>query len=128
MEAKELRIGNYISRSDLASGDLRTEQILELETEKVTTTGPIKVISFYDEIKPIPLTEEWLLKFGFYKVNISWYNELCPFAITNWIRPDNNTSGYSAELNHINLCDLIYIHDLQNLHFALTGEELIFQK
>lgn len=70
----------------------------------------------HNSIEPIPLTEEWLIKFGF----------------------ENSNMGFSAdyskdniELNFVNglyeygdYCKIEYVHKLQNLYFALTGEEL----
>ena len=58
MKAQELRIGNYYLQ-DCLGGDISqitAEDILELYDY------PLE-----DYFKPIPLTEEWLLKFGFEK-------------------------------------------------------------
>lgn len=140
MRANELRIGNYISRPDLASGDLRIEQILELGTEKVTTTGPIKVISFYEHIKPIQLTEEWLLRFGFthtllnddfkidswcIRIPCDWGNQLIIEAKVEEI--DKGIEAYLIATHARALRvqrKYQYAHQLQNLYFVLTGEEL----
>ena len=82
--------------------------------------------------EPIPLTEEWLIKFGF-KKGISeecrdgngdvlmeeyeyWY-----LHVQNWgrfiVNSESKTSFSGSN------CE--YIHKLQNVFFALTGEELI---
>ena len=107
MKASELRIGNLVY--DNLGGALKIKGI-SLESD-------------LSHIKPIPLTEEWLLKFGFefdeeddgyqkgkYKVSVS--NEGCLFFI--------NIGYYPEEIAEFN-----YVHQLQNLYFALTNEELI---
>ena len=71
------------------------------------------------EFNPIPLTEEWLLKFGFKKISeIGDYsngNMTVILAISNKI--------YTLKRKRIN-----HVHQLQNLYFALTGEELTLKK
>lgn len=133
MKPNELRIGNYIQREDLASGEPRFEQVLEL-SNKVTTTGPVKVICDYDDIEPIPLTEQWLKDFGFlYKDGDQCY-------INNFFHiEDRNKDEFLSEKDKIILKDsfgvwkydsscflseIKHVHQLQNLYFALTGEEL----
>ena len=81
-----------------------------------------------DRVKPIPLTEELLLKCGF---RGSYSNEL-------YINIKKGTNLYSLGYNFIeNRCyldvdftfidldnEIKYLHQLQNLYFVLTGEEL----
>ena len=128
MKASELRIGNYINRPDLGDGHLRTESILAIY-ERVKTTGPIKTIFDFQDIHPIPLTEEWLLKFGFGKsedhevghntdLNFNFYYDwhFKRFRIESGFNSDND---WIVPMPHIQ-----YVHQLQNLYFALTGKEL----
>ena len=69
-------------------------------------------------IEPIPLTEEWLLKFGFemyefdHKANQFRFKERLIVYIDGFLY-DHGTS-----------VKLQYVHQLQNLSFALTNEEL----
>lgn len=75
--------------------------------------------------KPIPLTEEWLLKFGFEKTE--WYFNSYRLVIGNndyaiLIDLDGN-----CEVGDIITCKIEYVHQLQNLYFALKGEELTFK-
>ena len=97
----------------------------------ITAFDPIQVTLFgilehhiKDLYKPIPLTEEWLLKFGFYKRAEHsfdfWKNSM-------WKLEEYKNKEYyllyhcSEEVD----CTMIkYVHQLQNLYFALTGEEL----
>ena len=115
MEAKELRIGTTI----LWDGNATT-----------VDQGLIAYLCVHDNdrAKPIPLTEEWLIKFGFktpegylagnyilgdYRVNIE------DFVL--W-RVDGAYEGDTY------LVGIKYVHQLQNLYFALTGEELVTKK
>jgi len=80
--------------------------------------------------KPIPLTEEWLLKFGFTRqtapnnlpcsdfgrFRIYWPSNSKNASLH--FRP-NETEWFPFIINKIE-----YVHQLQNLYFALTGEEL----
>ena len=76
--------------------------------------------------QPIPLTEEWLLKFGFehaYTSSYPEYTRYCinSFSVSSWgkqklICLGDFESEYDIEIQHV--------HQLQNLYFALTGEEL----
>jgi len=84
-----------------------------------------------NQLQPIAITEEWLKQFGF-----SHMPPLNQYAKRgNWRKPLDNAGnemqfddrqGY--RLFSYNGCILwkspIYVHQLQNLYFALTGEEL----
>jgi hypothetical protein len=110
MKENELRIGNWIKYE---GNEIQlTKQKFKL---CVFTLG-------LDELhEPIPLTEEWLVKFGFIKNTTSW---------TNFNRPN-----YTKEVKlNIQGKYLFYngliigsVHQLQNLYFALTGTELEVQ-
>lgn len=77
-------------------------------------------------LSPIPLTEEWLVKFGFEKRNNAWaikndakiYNSN-GFQFSIWKDLTYNTGEISPPLE--------FVHQLQNLYFALTGTELQLQ-
>ena len=114
MKSNELRIGNWVEQPN--NGVTRVTAILN-DLQIKTETGYVDKYCM-----PIPLTEEWLLKFGFeldiedggyqkgkYKVSVS--DEGCLFFIY---------IGYYPE----EIAEFKYVHQLQNLYFALTGEEL----
>lgn len=75
------------------------------------------------EIQPIPLTEELLVKAGFKKhldtIFIHWSKEGGMFEIST--REPNGS--YGLWVNGTIGC-FQYLHQLQNLYFALTGTEL----
>lgn len=75
--------------------------------------------------KPIPLTEEWLLRFGF-------ENNYIQYEWTNWGMWVEKGLAYEYIVSHgfantkSELISIKYVHQLQNLYFALTGEELTY--
>lgn len=113
MEAKELRIGNFVN----------------LEGEIIN----IDLDYFYWEIEgngllhltePIPLTEEWLLKFGAEKVTYDdgsgyylalRHKDFSVFYEEGW--------GVYLDIYEV-IIKLEYVHKLQNIWYALTNEEL----
>lgn len=141
MNANELRIGNLVYTTLIDEDDLLRKKddnlhIVDADDIKSISdwefNGKKKIKGIYCISYPIPLTEEWLLKFGFKKETLG----------------DDEGFFYSYRLKNDVYCDLSflsgdkngylevtlfpyeqwfryrYIHQLQNLYFALTGEEL----
>jgi hypothetical protein len=74
-------------------------------------------------IEPIPLTEEWLLKLGLNKIAI-WTFSLHLVGNLELIYYSGE-KGWSIGLkNYSDFSNLKYVHQLQNLYFALTRKEL----
>jgi hypothetical protein len=119
MEAKELRIGNLLQ--DGVSKSLL--KVIEL-SEKDITTYVIDRSKFPLEkgwfTEPIPLTEEWLIKAVFEQG--VWQNE----TLDQELYSDYNTLfiSDSRDTNYSFRSPCKYVHQLQNLYFALTGKEL----
>lgn len=123
MEAKELRIGNLITRNDLGTSEPRIETILELRKDKVFTSGPVTAICDYEDLNPIPLTEEWLINLG--------YEADCEFSENPMhFRKDGYLIWKPASIFYDDLyrIELKYVHQLQNLYFALKGKELTLKE
>lgn len=92
----------------------------------------------FKDAKPIALTDEWLIKFGFkhnptcehyeyYEVPSDLNeNSACHHALidyeTSWMYL--KTSGHFREEMDIVLRNIKYVHQLQNLFFCLIGHEL----
>jgi hypothetical protein len=78
--------------------------------------------------RPIPLTEEWLLKFGFVAKSIDYNFTLGNIEIASAIRvlSTNERRNFylDCEIPEWMKIKIEYVHQLQNLYFALTGEEL----
>jgi hypothetical protein len=131
MKENELRIGNWIN----VGGELNQFTIADFCD--IFDNGNKW---FKDLFKPIQLTEEWLLKFGFelydyepseeeddfifkdYKKSLdgkTFYYTICECPYNEWDFGIKLTWAEQALLSRIK-----YVHQLQNLYFALTGEEL----
>jgi len=118
MKANELRLKNLIM-----FGELRHEckpcDILNLYQSEIAH----REISEY---KPIPLTEEWLVKFGFEIVSgfATKSTERCQFQV-GMITEEKWQIEFAIGMILVwNIFNIEYVHQLQNLYFALTGEEL----
>jgi len=116
MKATELRIGNYV----------------EFNMHEPNYHHPIEDgidIDNADIWNPIPLTEEWLLKFGFCQSEKDevYYDGLFNYALNSYKSIWHFYAHNEVNGNKWFLRDLQYVHQLQNLYFALIGEELIIK-
>ena len=108
MKENELRIGNWVLSP--------TEGEIQIENGWQIDEG--------EEVEPIPLSEEWFVKFG-YAVRKSLGFEA--YEINDIYTVYYNTK---ATPNGFEMCfgdfeiEIKWVHKLQNIHFALTGEEL----
>ena len=102
MKSNEIRLGNLLM--ELTSNDIFEVKESYYQLLQVNLNCS----------RPIPLTEEWLLKFGY---DLTTENHYALSGHLIW------------KCNDLFMCDkngivLKYVHQLQNLYFALTGEEL----
>ena len=135
MKTNDLRIGNYIYGNYYGNEDEeKTEKCKVLGIDSVGFSEyPIWVegleetgIETYMGFEPIPLTEEWLLKFGGIKdvegvAYIKLYKgyDLRLYIVANGVQETKGISTPFSNFTHIK-----HVHQLQNLYHALTGEEL----
>jgi hypothetical protein len=125
INAEELRLGNYVNvpRKDQSPFRIDAFESLSKTFIKVAMIHPIHGKFFHpltwygDDLKPIPLTEEWLVNFGF---TFKSYG----YGIEEW--KQWNFDGFSLNgFTHSQTgVDLKYVHQLQNFYFALFGQEL----
>jgi hypothetical protein len=135
METTELRIGNLVQWSD-------ETQIVPIT---ITRLGNFSV--GMESIKPIPLTEEWLLKFGFEKEEskpsakhhnyfskyISDYKYCFTYAEFRkdfgvYIEYTDSSDLNDDGIKYPFCFGIKYVHQLQNLYYSLTGTELSLAK
>lgn len=120
IQAKELRIGNYLYYRD-------KESFLEVVSlgsrfETINERGLLYGSDDIEEYKPIPLTEEILLKCGFEYSSKDWLELKYKNLIFNTDRSVNMSVVYLNTCN--DWLEIKHLHQLQNLYFALTGKEL----
>lgn len=126
MEALELRIGNYHLYHIVDDLDKRKEydEVCQIDYDDLRILTEFKE---NPEYKPIPITEEWLLKFGFVKegryyargVHQRLFSGLMELKFDRLLKMWVFSIGRYSDITRIE-----YVHQLQNLYFALTGEEL----
>lgn len=132
MKSRELRIGNLVTDEFYDSFKTIIEVYsinecginLEIESDG-NYCAKTWVEPYYrlDTLRPIPLTEEWLLKLGFYK-NIK-YNCFYHKDVSMKVELNDNIVRISG------ICEFgeaRFVHEFQNLFFSRTGEELTINK
>jgi hypothetical protein len=126
MTSTELRIGNYVW--DDYSGEMIVSAILESSAIYLRKTIALPSGEYLiKNIEPIPLTEEWLLKFGFDNINSREYGIKCGSCWMSLNNPKDMGEWqdyYCWTYDRFKFIELKYVHQLQNLYFALTGNEL----
>ena len=119
MKETELRIGNWVKLKDQ---EVNTHAQVEGLGNLQHVAGQLWPI---EELEPIPLTEEWLTRFGFKEVGNNCWLVGNGFYID--FRKSHIEEGfvYWIDVNsNDNFIQIKHVHQLQNLYFALTGEEL----
>lgn len=124
MKASELRIGNLINTTYgvLPITGIKDGTIYYKESSIGSTHG--------GNPEPITITEEWLVKFGFTfkEAPMSAYNWDCNKSFDGGVLRGgySKLSGYSyfGFIRNGVYVNFKSVHQLQNLYFALTGEEL----
>lgn len=125
MKAEQLRVGNIV----ILNGLRKEEDIIVQEIRKTGVrhndnpyTTPFEIL------KPMPLTEEWLIKFGFWRKP--------PFGMgksigkhdsrieLEWLPIDQCYQLEYFGIRYISDILIKHVHQLQNLYYALTGKEL----
>ena len=123
MNATELRIGNWVIYQD---------DVNKVRYEMEFNIGHFMGIfeGNYGPPEPIPLTEKWLKKFDFikYKNDTPYYwatgVEAAKFMRLYYDVDTEKGGGFSLKLPRKFFTKINHVHQLQNLYFALTGEEL----
>ena len=131
MKPAELRIGNWymsVKFKTPVQCDLSDLYNLCANSDGAYNDPPID-----DMFEPIPLTEDWLKKFGLED------NKGALDGFGGWLSPDINKPfthrlrirsdfTYFPNLSNFSFIEIKYVHQLQNLYFALTGKELNYEE
>ena len=93
----------------------------------------------FDELKPVPLNDEWMLKLGFKKVKNNGYingyeyiRKIDSVEFNGIGKFNYNKTGeiiVTVDCRGNYICNnLNYVHQVQNLYFALSGTEIKIKK
>ena len=116
IEVRELRYGNLITyKGDVIPVTMIGRHGIQSKTEDWLINAKFAT----PDLEPIQLTDEWFLRMGFEKEGVQWWDK------------DGGTSfedcGKGVFRTYTNGCHVVlicFVHQLQNLYFALTGNEL----
>ncbi len=138
IDPKELRIGNWISFGDIyfhvAIDDIGTLQIRN-EDGHIHCLGS----DILQDVSPITIDREWLDRMGFSLTidnTIEVYERILrrSYGLVKEIAFFDINDGFGVSLSDTEIgvksetfvvdLDIEYVHQLQNLYYALTGQEL----
>lgn len=128
MEAKELRIGNWVHHKDVWSHrqsgvpiSIGTHEF-DFQWDDSDWYALGECTLSLKAIEPIPLTEEWLLRFGGVLYPWGWNFTKNNAILFRWKAGDY--SRLWVEIGNGHNVYIYCVHQLQNLFYALTGQEL----
>lgn len=117
MDVRELRLGNLVEYDGLPC---KVKLIEESGLAVLFEDGEDIWIDIW-QFCPIPITEKWLLKFGFEKgefLKNCWDNDELSISLENGV-------VVFGLMNSV--VEMRYVHQLQNLYYCLTGKELTYE-
>ena len=104
IKANELRLGNWIYNNN------NEYQVTPYVIEELWA-------SVRGWVQPISLTDKWLIKFGFEKYDTNKYS-------INHFYIRKVGDEFETQIGECLYKTIDYVHQLQNIYFALTNEEL----
>lgn len=141
MKAEELRIGNLLLWETIKDSEpsifvgydneiVMIKHLSDSSDDYYSLGCSIKA----DWLKPIPLTEEWNLKLGATEKKVAGCDSEFVIFIGdfefNWDKENGldmmesgSNADFPTDMKHIK-----YVHQYQNLIFALTNKELVYEK
>lgn len=142
IKGKELRLGNLVK--DRGEKVIRIDFLEHIQDGYDTKFGQLiflegtevhPMTEYSDYANAIPITEDWLIRFGFKKEKDEWKLFPC-FEIQIIVFNEGNYNGIMFYLRTIHTDFVpIYlpskmncVHELQNFYNCLTGEELQYAR
>jgi hypothetical protein len=122
----ELRIGNLFTTHINLRGSWAEKQRFDGEIYRCNRHTFMSDTETEKIFKPIPLSEEWLIRFGFLLEDLNWYKNDSDDSF--YISFESDYGFYVGATTYGYLKAILYVHQLQNLYFALTGKELTIEK
>ena len=125
MKANEFRVGNWLVYVWENEVGLPVKEYMRIEPIDIWR---MEDDEFMELFEPIPLTPEILKKCGFNSdltITPKWLSDnLAKFSIRVIINKLHITIHKDRDKQFFSFGSIKYLHQLQNLYFALTGEEL----
>jgi hypothetical protein len=117
MKPHDVRIGNSVLDKD---GNIKT-------VFAILSNGLVFDFNQYigtpiEWCNPMPLTEEWLIKVGFIKLDSEGYFYIHEYNMGFKVSEDLKMVAWNNL--HLDGVKIEYLHQLQNLFYAITNEEL----
>ena len=131
LQVSELRVGNWASICKVEY--IHQNKPSDWHTVEMCLDFLYDIDRDYLIARPIPLTEEWLEKFGLLKGGNKYGNTFhvmnddgfsAKYTIEHWT--DEEAGIHKGKFHWVGIggAPLEYVHQFQNLYFALTGQEL----
>lgn len=128
MDIRELRIGNHIRYGM----DEYYQEVIVSEIQQFKIDSYNETDSFYgesDNFHPIPLTKEWLIKFGFScEAQPYWYDKYIKnythVLLTHKIELEHFDDNMFIWIEGNTIIHFYTVHQLQNFWKSITGVEL----
>lgn len=128
---QELRIGNWVMYNNpYYTKGPQPERVESINKEGLLVDGDSgheEYSYLYNELEPIPLTPEILEKAGFIPRGWGHWITHPKLPVYQCELREGILEMENQESDPISFADIKYLHQLQNLYFALTGEELIIE-
>jgi len=136
MKAQDLRIGNLVLDDENIIVQIRmvldrSFKDYDVGTDILFSKKGNNETLFYGIIKPIPLTVEWLKKFGFIKQSDKLYFLPMPEIKAEIHFEKHNYGNVITLQSSVGMFipqDINYVHELQNLYHSLIREELTLKE
>jgi hypothetical protein len=132
IDPKSLRIGNYIMNYSALSvvegvywdNPYQEHRAMVKNVERGNYAQP-----FAKDMSGITLTEEWLIRLGFSRLyNYGPIPQPVAFSLLGYFHIFENMNNWSLMIVDKTIkSDINYVHQLQNIFYVLTNEELIIK-
>ena len=126
IKTNDLRLNNLVKWNDSVQKITAIAFGNCLLDKNPTADYPVKIT----EIEPIKLTEEWIKKAGFKEIKFlnEYHVQEKGYKYLDMIIRYGVFDGHRFLFDFANgkCVNLKYVHQLQNLYFSITGEELVF--
>lgn len=140
IDPKELRIGNMVQvrlheRKNIYNKSFMVGDVVSIDSSEIVIDVFDDIVTWdCESVDPIPISPEWLERLGFEKDN-SCLRLVFPHEVfevengfTFWPNEDFTINTSRVSFGAYGRMKIQYIHQVQNLFYALTGSELTIKQ